>query len=391
MSAQEFLHIVDDEKFIDAAHRICEAAAPGRHRFVMFTDAAKDRFIKIAPVERRALAMLGSRREIERLCEGHSVVVLHSLEERKLALLRNLPQRMTVWWLGWGFDYYDLTQTELLMPLTRAARPRSPPEPWLARLRARWQRRFDKSGSRVELLQRVDYFSPVIAEDFALVQQALPAFRARSLAWKYGTLEDDFIRGFEGRSVNGPNVLIGNSATMTNNHLEAFELLRGLELGGRRVIVPLSYGNAAYQGIIEAQGEARFGAAFQPLRDFMPIEQYVATVASCSIVVMNHLRQQAVGNVVIMLYLGAKVFLDARNPLFANLRRHGFHVFATEQLVAEFSDALDDERQRENRNRLTTLWSRQAVWHDARESFEVLLARRARSGTEALQASRYFA
>ena len=51
---------------------------------------------------------------------------------------------------------------------------------------------------------------------------------------------------------------------------------------------------------------------------------------------MNHYRQQAVGNILAMLWMGAKVFLDERNSFYHYLKRIEIHVFSiSEDLVPE--------------------------------------------------------
>jgi len=47
---------------------------------------------------------------------------------------------------------------------------------------------------------------------------------------------------------------------------------------------------------------------------------------------MNHVRQQALGNIYISALLGARIFLDRRNPLLAWLRSQGLPIGDLEQL-----------------------------------------------------------
>lgn len=372
MTQKTFLHIVDDEKFIDATWRICEAVSPGQHRYVMFGDGAPMRHVKFAPVERLPLGDAQNGTALRGLTAEHRVVVLHNLDKIKLDVLARLPRGLTVWWLGWGFDYYDLARAELLMPRTRQLLPPRPVQLPLLRRAKDLLKRVRGPSARIAALHRVDFFGPVIVEDYRIVKGALPDLPAQYLQWHYGTLEDDMIRGFEGRGVSGSNILVGNSATMTNNHLEAFEMIRAVGCLPGEVLVPLSYGNADYQQSVQAAGREMLGDAFRPLVDFMAIDDYIAVLSTCSSVIMNHLRQQALGNIVIMLYLGAKVFLDRRNPLFENLRIQGMHVFATDQFAAEVGRPLDEARRTANRDLLRSTWSREAVYANARRSFDTL-------------------
>src|SRR5690606_10212357 len=49
------------------------------------------------------------------------------------------------------------------------------------------------------------------------------------------------------------------------------------------------------------------------------------------IVVMNHYRQQAIGNILAMLWMGAKVYLDEKNTFYHYLRRKQIHIFSVEK------------------------------------------------------------
>ena len=63
-----------------------------------------------------------------------------------------------------------------------------------------------------------------------------------------------------------------------------------------------------------------------PLTDFIPYDDYIRILTSCNVVMMNHLRQQALGNICISGLLGAKLLLNRRNPLFGWLTEKGISV-----------------------------------------------------------------
>src|SRR5690606_28840957 len=44
----------------------------------------------------------------------------------------------------------------------------------------------------------------------------------------------------------GHNILLGNSSSYTNNHIEAIDQIANLDLQDRRVIIPLNYGDKDY-------------------------------------------------------------------------------------------------------------------------------------------------
>lgn len=323
-----------DDKFIDSAVREFEAVCPGDHEYVILDARPPFRYVRhpaVRTISRGAFADRVAQPDV-------AGVVVHSLPAEHLAVLRDIPPGPQVAWIGWGYDYYgmiaDAFPEGLLMPATAALgaelqrRSGRPPAGPMALSELARARPYPKPNAvQQALLSRIDVFSPVLENEYALVRRHQPTLRARYVRWNYGTVEDDLsLPGAPtgGAAPLGPNLLLGNSATAANNHLELFEhVRRHVDLEGRELVVPLSYGDAAYRAEIEREGRRRFGAALVPLVDFMPKDRYIEVLLSCGHVLMNHVRQQALGNLVICGLLGAKLHLNPRNPIGPWLRRIG--------------------------------------------------------------------
>jgi dTDP-N-acetylfucosamine:lipid II N-acetylfucosaminyltransferase len=346
LSAMKILHLVVDDKFIDSAIREFELVRPGVHEFLILDARPPHRYLRspsVRPISRAAWCDRVAQADV-------AAVVMHCLSVEHQPLLRDIPPGPKVIWIGWGYDYYGLASDAfpegLLLPKTTALE---------ARLRGRspgaapgsmqcselsWARPYPKPSADAQAaLRRVDYFSPVLQDEHGLVRRHQPTLRAQYLRWNYGTVEDDMsLPGMaagvdaSGRARLGPNLLVGNSATSANNHLELFDCIRRhVDLAGRQLIVPLSYGDAAYRAHIERIGRQLFGDAFVPLVDFLPKDRYIELLTSCGHVMMNHVRQQALGNLVISGLLGARLHLNGRSPLGPWLRRAGISVSDVER------------------------------------------------------------
>lgn len=180
--------------------------------------------------------------------------------------------------------------------------------------------------------------------------------------------------------MDGPDLLVGNSATPSNNHMELFQLLKSLDLEGRRLIVPLSYGDIQYADHVVALGQRMFGSRFVPLRDFLSADAFAEKIATCGFVFMNHVRQQATGNVTLSLFKGAKVFLRPANLLSHFYRRLGAviedipegNVPASSYLLAP----LDDEVRTHNRQVIMDYWSERVVLGQVRGLAALIQARK---------------
>ena len=362
------LHIAADEKFIDTGFRIFEEVNPGQNRLIIITSEDAVRFVKNSPFEKRTRNEL-STQDFSEYLEGFSTIVFHSLAFWNI----NLPASVKVLWIGFGFDYYDLickNPNRLLLPKTTELRhflnkdgkvkillKKIPLIQTINRLKRGYR-------SKLKLINKIDFFAPVLNDEYDLVANAVPRFRPNFVDWNYGTLEDDLLKGFEDRKVIGNNILIGNSATYENNHLEAFDLLSVLDIKDRSLICPLSYGLPVYKDEVSRIGDDLFGNKFNALTNFMTIDEYINTLSSCSVVIMNHIRQQGLGNIIIMLYLGAKVFLRKENPIYGFFKNEGAKIFSIEDLELNrelISEKITEEELIINRNILRKHWSRDVI------------------------------
>ena len=353
----KIIHIISDEKFPDAAYTAFELAYPNQNEFIVFSNSKELKHLKLIKPRFLPTYYLYSAFLIQKSIQS-DIVVFHSMNDISLKVLKGLPDNIKTIWLGWGFDYYDLTDHQLFQKKTLNYKKKIDSS---LKSRLRKVKRLKSIYTKKKLLPKIDVFSPVLYEDYQLVKTSIPRFSPKFMSWNYGTLEDNLIRGFEGKEVNGNNILLGNSATLTNNHLDAFELLKTLDLGSKKVIVPLSYGKPRYRNDIIEQGKIVLGPAFTPLVDFMPIDDYIKTLQSCSIVVMNHLRQQALGNIVIALYLGAKVFLNKDSPVFHFFTNLDAVIYDIESLGSEIDSKLTQQQVDKNRQILKAYWGRDVI------------------------------
>lgn len=127
-------------------------------------------------------------------------------------------------------------------------------------------------------------------------------------------------------------ILLGNSATKENQHIEALDVLQQFAQERMRIICPLSYGDAEYAKKIAEYGKRQFGNKFVPLMDYLSYEQYLDILASCDIGVFNNDRQQGMGNIFVLLAMGKKVFLRQDTSMWNNYCRKGYHLFPVSEI-----------------------------------------------------------
>lgn len=130
-------------------------------------------------------------------------------------------------------------------------------------------------------------------------------------------------------------ILLGNSGDFSNNHVDMLYLLKKLSSKDFSVIAPLSYGKKDYIKQIIELGKKLLGDQFIPLINFLPFQEYLSLINSVDIVLMNHNRQQAVGNILVLLYLGKKIYLKENTTTYRALSSQGFSIFNILQLQSQ--------------------------------------------------------
>ena len=131
------------------------------------------------------------------------------------------------------------------------------------------------------------------------------------------------------------HIQVGNSANPTNNTIEIIRYLSKNRSGKCLVFCPVSYGDEEYAKTVIDYGKKELGGRFFPMTTFLDREQYASFVASVDILIMNHQRQQGLGNVFSYLYLGKKVYIRRDNSSFQFFEEHGIKVYDTLALLSD--------------------------------------------------------
>jgi dTDP-N-acetylfucosamine:lipid II N-acetylfucosaminyltransferase len=371
------LHLALDEKFILFFNEIFSQLPGVTNRYIVRVGGLQMAFkhIEGLKVWRTAGRRYFSSPEMVEDLKWADCLIVHYLDVSGAKMLLKAPPDVATVWSGWGGDYYQFMpggKNALIGEETARLIKNLPTQQQTLSERLRSVARSIKHKVLERLvvvpaLSRVDYFSAPIQDDFVLLQKALgKKFTAEYLQLNYGSVEQTFLAG--GERIHGSDILIGNSATPTNNHLEIFALLAKQELADRKLIVPLSYGDSGYRDAVIAKGRATFGERFVPICDFIPLPDYNKLISRCSLAIMNQRRQQALGNIGTMLYRGAKVFLDPGNPVYAFFKAQGAYVYPTSMFNNPNDDLfgpLSDSEISANREVLASTWGHDVVMRNA--------------------------
>jgi dTDP-N-acetylfucosamine:lipid II N-acetylfucosaminyltransferase len=122
----------------------------------------------------------------------------------------------------------------------------------------------------------------------------------------------------------GFKILAGNSGNPSNLHLELLSKLEPLKGSDIKIFCPLSYsGDPEYINSVMVKGKEIFGDKFIPITELLDPERYLNMLYDINIAIMNHERQQGLGNILPLLFFGKKVYLRSGTSSFEYLKSIG--------------------------------------------------------------------
>lgn len=356
----KIIHIATEEKFVRTALLQFSKAFPGKNDFYLIS--SKNDLVKHQISLGNKIYLVEENEEVVKdLADNFTndaVFMFHGFNYYSSLLALSLPSNSSIGWIMLGMEVYNNPelqgrQDKLIGPITssvfnseRKWPVRKRASVFLHRMLVRLGKKKPNKGQLIRKALKMTKICGILYEEEFKNMQRITKQEFKFFPFCFYPI--DLMLDDPSTRINGNNILIGNSASKTNNHLEAFEKLKSICLSEQKLIVPLSYGDKKYGQEIFNRGKEDFGEDFDGILEFMPLEAYNSYVQSCGIVIMNHYRQQAVGNVLLMLWMGAKVFLDERNTLFHYLKRIGIVVFSvSSDLVVSNPKCLENLSQEE--------------------------------------------
>ena len=324
----KYIYFVDDE-FSNLEHEAiiynskkfnAEAYKDSKFRFYPLPEASLGKF--------RYLLKFFHKREFD-------LLIIHGLFYRDLDIVfMALVSRFTnigkkTLWSMWGGDIYSF---------------QLPPESFLRRVKFNIEEFFKK-----ETIQKIAFSTTIVPsqakslnENYKVEFQPYDAFYPNPL--KFEIIAD--IKSVQTNFGDDKKlVLLGNSASPSNNHLLGLELLSEF-VGKISVLCPMAYGNDEYRQKVIAEGNKIFAEDFSCQTQFLEPEAYLHKLNHVDCALFVHDRQQALGNIMILLCLGKKVFMKKEALHYIFLKNLGFSVFAIEDLSIEiFSDVTIDRNE----------------------------------------------
>lgn len=289
-----------------------------------------------------------------------SGILIHGLFPVFFKYILKIPDDLKIGWFVWGFDIYnqDVVKKYLYAPLTKSMfysykerfKSKIYGNKFLKLLYSKITRKPKPILDLDNVFNKINYFCSYIREDYEFFIKNFNT-NVEFVDVPFCSI-DQYLSGNENLRINkdAHNILLGNSNSKENNHIDAIKILFSQKLQGQ-VIVPLSYGNNEhYKMKVMEFGLKNLPDNFFPLVDFMDRNAYLDILKSCSTAIFYHYRQQAMGNIIALLYMGARVYLSSNNPVYKYCKRIGLHVYDFDIDFKKYqSNKLESKAADENR------------------------------------------
>lgn len=339
------LNCIFDDKFVDGIINSFDLTSTYcHHDYVIIGDGLTKQFKYIKQSDK--IHLVNRSNFISLLNEGnYDAIIIHGLKQEMIDLLLQIDKKIVIIWKAWGFDIYtsphvyaSFIRLQLYKPLTKKA-IRKKASYYLREVHG-YLHYLKRLNIIHKAISRIDFFSGVLHCEYDLMSR-LEYFKAGEVYLPYISLKENTLH----TTNNHDNILIGNSNDPSNNHLDAFNYLKFVNIGDRKIYCPLSYGGTDIyrEKVIEA-GKQYWGDNFIPLIELLPEQEYMKIIDSCEIAIFYHERQQAIGNITHVLRNGCSVYLSPTSINYKELSNIGFKVFDITQDLESLLTLNDREK-----------------------------------------------
>ena len=242
------------------------------------------------------------------------LIVCHSLSPESVLLLSTHPLliKKSVW-VVWGYDLYDYREKTIIY------------QSWLSKvyfsLKKVLAKRIEHVFAQIpdRKLLRAWYHSPAT---FYMIQPLYCDSNLLLPCRKRNTLQNNPI-----------NILVGNSATKTNRHLDILHLVNRFVDYNICLYIPLAYGDLEYADYIKELAKSLFQDKVVFLDTFTPFPEYKSILNSMDVAIFNQNRQQGVSNLITLFSSGCKIYLNEDSPNWDIFAGDGFIFYPISSLT----------------------------------------------------------
>lgn len=371
-------HFCTDVIFINGAFKQFDAAFEDRNFFYVYKEdnqALKNiHFRKNVHVFKANII-----KDIVSQIQNDDLVFFHALSPSFYEIVNLLPRKVKIIWFCFGYELYNdsrlfdekilfdvITFNKLKKDINysnflyrRLFRPI-----YNVLYLIRYRQKTDLQN-KLTTLSRIDFLACVFVEEYWSQQRILNQ-KKDFLKFCYYSI-DFMVNVLEKINENKFLIQIGNSATPTNNHLDVFDKLQKIKFENSTLFIPLSYGEKWYVECIKNESLKLTNHKIEFVEELIPLETYNKKLSQVKIAIFNTRRQQAVGNILALLFYGAKIFISEQSPVYDFLKREELIIYSYEKDLTSpeiLQEGLSLSQINHNRDKLKQLFDEEKMIKD---------------------------
>lgn len=341
----KILHLISDNKFIDS-HIDRFKSSEFENTFVYlkgnntYKGKYKDCIKHIRPNSDEYYKI------IEHI-KSFDIIFTNGLGYQQSVFINKLPKNCPkIFWCFFGAEIYNnpkiWKQKSLFAPETLKANQKNKGYKLFQKI---YHLRFlFKGGKNIhgeikKAILKSNYFVWYIKEEYDLIQEnttiKLPEFRYLPIGSSITNIERQYSKKNK--------ILLGNSGSESSNHLDALQIFK--EIGSEyEISLPFSYGvKKWYRKEIVSFINANQELKIKLIEDFVPYDQYILNFEEAKSAVYPSFRQMGLGNVVMCIRSGVKIYLSEKNPIYEWFKNNELLVYSIESDLR--NDILTDNLQ----------------------------------------------
>lgn len=281
--------------------------------------------------------LIGHRKIISWLKESDKIIV-HSLASPILLLILGCSKTISkkVFWVIWGKDLYFykmLSNPKIYHTLYEKLRKRA--------------------------IHNIKNVIGIFKEDYELAQKwyniEAKCFECNSL-YPYALDFSEAKKNESDRGITKYTILMGNSASKTNRHIDAINKISKNIEQINKVYCPLSYGGSKkYRDKVIKFGKEMLGDKFIPLVTFMEKEKYFSILEEVDLGIFNYNRQEGLGNIWSLMLRNKTIYLNKDTSTWKFFQRNNIKVIDIDSIFIDGFKSLHKDVLDKNRKELKPL------------------------------------
>ena len=206
----------------------------------------------------------------------------------------------------------------------------------------------------------IDFFCSLLPSDFSYYKTRSGNNKTKHLPFAYLSLEQ-IMPALNTFNSSGNKIMIGHSASPKGNHFEVLSQLYELNKDFS-IFLPLAYGGEEYANLIRSEALKKFADA-EILTKKLEKPDYYDKLTEVGWAIINVKVQQALGNIVALLWMGVKLFLDEESSTYKDFKNWGIHVFSVQHDLnsIELTEKLSPEEISNNKKIIFEKCNEEAV------------------------------